>query len=69
MAKAKLAAFAAVDTKCKPPHICVWTISGTARSVREKIGKVWLPEDHVAGWKGAKIEGIRVHKVEVTADL
>lgn len=67
MAKIKLPAFAAVDTTTKPPHICVWTIAGSAGYVRDKIGKVWSPEDPKAGWKAARIEGMRVMKVEITA--
>ena len=67
MAKIKLPAFAAVDTTTKPPHICVWTICGSATQVRDKIGKVWHPDDPKSGWRGARIEGIRVMKIEITA--
>jgi hypothetical protein len=69
MTKIKLSAFAAVDTRDKPPHICVWTVSGTAAMVRQKIGKAWLPDDPKAGWRGAKIEGMRVIKIDMAGDL
>ncbi len=65
MAKIKQTAFAAIDTRDKPPHICVWTVSGTAARVREKIGKTWLPENPKAGWRGARIEGMRVIKIDL----
>lgn len=68
MAKIKQTAFAAIDTATDPPHICVWTVCGSATQVRDKIGKVWQPEDPKAGWRGAKIEGIRVAKVDLTTD-
>jgi hypothetical protein len=35
--------------------------------VRDKIGKVWEPDDPKSGWKAARIEGMRVMKIEVTA--
>lgn len=65
MAKIKMTAFAAVDTASKPPHICVWTICGSAGQVRDKIGKVWEPDDPKDGWKAARIEGMRVLKVNI----
>ena len=68
MTKIEQRAFAAVDTATKPPHICVWTICGSAGQVREKIGKVWHPEDPKAGWRGAKIEGMRVKRVLIAAE-
>ena len=68
MAKITQTAFAAVDTTTKPPHICVWTISGVAYMVRDKIGKAWDPDDPRAGWKAAKIEGMRVAKIAMTAE-
>jgi hypothetical protein len=69
MAKIKQAAFAAVDTTIEPPHICVWTVSGAAYLVRDKIGKVWDPDDPKSGWSAAKIEGMRVMKIEMSATL
>lgn len=65
MTKIKQAAFVAVDTMAKPPRLCIWTVSGSAARVREKIGKTWLPEDPKVGWKGARIEGMRVIKIDL----
>jgi ribonuclease HI len=56
-------AFAAIDTT--NDHIASWTISGSAQYVRDQIGKVWLPSDPKEGWKEARIEGMRVVKVEI----
>lgn len=69
MAKIKQSAFAAVDTTVKPPHICVWTVSGAAYMVRNKIGKVWEPDDPKAGWKAARIEGMRVLKIDLCSEI
>ena len=69
MTKIKQSAFAAVDTAVSKPHVCVWTVCGSAGQVRDKIGKIWLPEDPKAGWKAARIEGMRVLKIDLCGDL
>lgn len=69
MPKFTQTAFAAVDTTTKPPHICVWTISGAAYLVRDKIGKVWEPDDPKSGWTAARIEGMRVVKIDLSGTI
>jgi len=69
MAKIKQTAFAAVNTAAKPHHISFWTISGTPASVRLKVGKGWNPDNPKDGWITAKIDGMRVVKVTMVADL
>jgi len=68
MAKIRQTAFAAVNTAANPPHISAWTISGTATIVRLKVGKGWNLEDPKNGWKAAKTYGMRVVKIEMTAE-
>jgi hypothetical protein len=61
----KQMAFAATDTLVQPPHILAWTINGTARAVRNEIGKAWRRDDPSEGWKEAKRDGMRVVKIEM----
>ena len=60
--------FAAVNILTKPPHIMVWTISDTAKGVREKTGENWncpFSYDPRLGWKDAMKDGARVRKVKI----
>jgi len=56
-------AFAALDTTTD--WIAKWTIHGSATAVRRAIGEVWDKSDPSEGWKAAKIEGMRVVKIEL----
>jgi hypothetical protein len=68
MAKIQRTAFAAADMRQKPkPHILAWTVNGTATAVRKAIGRAWCEEDPNEGWKAARIEGIKVVKITMTA--
>ncbi len=67
--KIKQPAFAAYYKDEKKPHIMAWTICGSAEGVRRTIGKQWDSEDPKTGWKAAKIEGIRVIKIDLCATL
>ena len=69
MAKIEQTAFAAADmTSWSKPHILAWTVSGSATAVRIAVGKAWCEEDPNDGWRAAKIEGIKVLKITMTAD-
>lgn len=67
--KFRQAAFAGVVMDGKKPHIMAWSVSGSASHVRHQIGRSWCKEDPREGWKAAKIEGIRVVKVDLCATL
>jgi hypothetical protein len=68
MTKIKQTAFAAADMRSYgKPYFMAWTVSGTATGVRRKIGEAWCAEDPAEGWKAAKIEGIKVHKIAITS--
>ncbi len=58
-------AFAAIDRNDKSAHIAAWTIKGTAKLVREAVGETWLNGNHSEGWKAAKIEGMKVVKINI----
>lgn len=62
-------AFAAVYMDGKQPHIMSWTVSGSATSVRDKVGKSWHKDDPATGWKAARKEGVKVLKIALVADL
>ena len=57
--------FGATNVNDADPWVSAWTISMTARNVRNEIGKAWKPENPAEGWKSARIDGMRVVKVEV----
>ena len=68
MAKIKQTAFAAADMRgWGKPYFLAWTVSGTATEVRKKIGEAWCEENPSDGWKAARIEGIKVLKIEMIA--
>lgn len=68
MAKIQQTAFAAVDmTSWRKPHVLAWTVNGTANAVRQAVGKAWCEEDPKEGWRAARIEGIKVMKITMTA--
>ncbi len=56
--------FAALNTKLTPPRISVWTISGSAALVRERVSREWP-----GGWEGARNDGIKIVKVEISFRL
>jgi hypothetical protein len=64
----KQSAFAAMYVHQKQPHIMSWTIAGSPFTVRERVGKQWCAEDPKNGWKAARIEGVKVVKVTLTAN-
>ncbi len=67
MGKITQKAFAAMYVDEKRPHIMSWTIRGTAHGVRVAVGTRWCKEDPANGWKAAKIEGVRVVKIDMIA--
>jgi len=54
--------YAAVNT-----HICIWTVSGTAKGVRECVGREWDAANPRAGWEAARDMGFRVRRVKIIA--
>lgn len=67
--KIKQPAFAAVYNDEKKPHIMAWTVCGSASLVRQRVGKSWHKDDWETGWREAKIEGVRVVKIDLCATL
>lgn len=67
--KIKQSAFAAIcaDSPGKP-YIIPWTVNDTATAVRNTVGRAWCKDDHAAGWRAAKVEGMRVIKIDISAD-
>ena len=66
MTKIKQTAFAAINIDLPgKPHICAWTVSGSAKGVRDAVGRAWRKENSAEGWKAAKIEGMRVFKIDM----
>lgn len=57
--------FGAVLDSDKEHHVARWTLHGQAAQVRDAVGKVWCEEDPTEGWKAARIEGMRVVRVEL----
>jgi hypothetical protein len=69
MSKITQTAFAAVDLRGSgKPWIMAWSIRGLAKDVRDEVGKAWCKEDPAMGWRAAKIEGIKVVKIDMTAN-
>ncbi len=69
MRQIKQYAFAAAYVDDKSPHIMSWTIAGSPFTVRQRVGEQWCKEDPKNGWKAARIEGIKVVKVTLTAAI
>ena len=67
MPKVQQTAFAAMYVHQKQPHIMSWTIAGSPFTVRDRVGKQWDGADPKAGWKAARVDGIKVVKIVMTA--
>lgn len=67
MAKIEQEAFAAINVDSPgKKHICAWTVSGSAKGVRDAVGRGWCKENPAAGWKAARLDGMRVFKITMT---
>lgn len=64
--KIRQKAFAAINIG-DPKHILAWTVAAMAQTVRERVGRTWCEEDSKEGWRAARIEGMRVIKIEMVA--
>lgn len=65
--KLRQTAYAGYSGYLTPPAIMVWSISGSARAVRMKIGNGW-DSNWRKGWNDARRAGTKVIKVEITAN-
>jgi hypothetical protein len=63
----KTDAFAAINTSVDRPYIAVWTVKGSARQVREEVGKAFNEDCPAAGWIEARDKhGYRVRRINMT---